>query len=308
MMKKLIKFVPHKGTRTRLQKWAGEGPPVVAVLRLNGVIGAVSNFRSGLSITDLAEPIEEAFKMKNAKAVALIINSPGGSPVQSSLIFKRIRALAVEKELPVYAFVEDVAASGGYMLACAADEVYADESSIVGSIGVISSGFGFTGLIEKVGIERRVHTSGENKSSLDPFVKENPEDVQRLLDLQSEVHENFKQLVRTSRGDRLKEGDGQTKLFTGEFWVGAKGVELGLIDGIGDIRATMREKFGDKVDMRIVGSKQSWMRKMMGMSSATPSQGTTSMIDGLPSNIAGNLAQGLVETLETKTLWSRFGL
>jgi len=308
MMKKLIKFVPHKGTRTRLQKWAGEGPPVVAVLRLNGVIGAVSNFRSGLSITDLAEPIEEAFKMKNAKAVALIINSPGGSPVQSSLIFKRIRALAVEKELPVYAFVEDVAASGGYMLACAADEVYADESSIVGSIGVISSGFGFTGLIEKVGIERRVHTSGENKSSLDPFVKENPEDVQRLLDLQSEVHENFKQLVRTSRGDRLKEGDGQTKLFTGEFWAGAKGVELGLIDGIGDIRATMREKFGDKVDMRIVGSKQSWMRKMMGMSSATPSQGTTSMIDGLPSNIAGNLAQGLVETLETKTLWSRFGL
>lgn len=307
-MKKLIKFVPHKGTRTRLQKWAGEGPPVVAVLRLNGVIGAVSNFRSGLSITDLAEPIEEAFKMKNAKAVALIINSPGGSPVQSSLIFKRIRALAVEKELPVYAFVEDVAASGGYMLACAADEVYADESSIVGSIGVISSGFGFTGLIEKVGIERRVHTSGENKSSLDPFVKENPEDVQRLLDLQSEVHENFKQLVRTSRGDRLKEGDGQTKLFTGEFWAGAKGVELGLIDGIGDIRATMREKFGDKVDMRIVGSKQSWMRKMMGMSSATPSQGTTSMIDGLPSNIAGNLAQGLVETLETKTLWSRFGL
>lgn len=308
MMKKLIKFVPHKGTRTRLQKWAGEGPPVVAVLRLNGVIGAVSNFRSGLSITDLAEPIEEAFKMKNAKAVALIINSPGGSPVQSSLIFKRIRALAVEKELPVYAFVEDVAASGGYMLACAADEVYADESSIVGSIGVISSGFGFTGLIEKVGIERRVHTSGENKSSLDPFVKENPEDVQRLLDLQSEVHENFKQLVRASRGDRLKEGDGQTKLFTGEFWAGAKGVELGLIDGIGDIRATMREKFGDKVDMRIVGSKQSWMRKMMGMSSATPSQGTTSMIDGLPSNIAGNLAQGLVETLETKNLWSRFGL
>lgn len=308
MMKKLIKFVPHKGTRTRLQKWAGEGPPVVAVLRLNGVIGAVSNFRSGLSITDLAEPIEEAFKMKNAKAVALVINSPGGSPVQSSLIFKRIRALAVEKELPVYAFVEDVAASGGYMLACAADEVYADESSIVGSIGVISSGFGFTGLIEKVGIERRVHTSGENKSSLDPFVKENPEDVQRLLDLQSEVHESFKQLVRTSRGDRLNEDAGQTKLFTGEFWAAAKGAELGLIDGIGDIRATMREKFGDKVDMRVVGSKQSWMRKMMGMSSATPSQGAASMIDGLPSDIAGNLAQGLVETLETKTLWSRFGL
>ena len=307
-MKKLIKFVPHKGTRTRLQKWTGAGDPIVAVLRLNGVIGAVSNFRSGLSITDLAEPIEEAFKMKNAKAVALVINSPGGSPVQSSLIFKRIRAWADEKKLPVYAFVEDVAASGGYMLACAADEVYADESSIVGSIGVISAGFGFTGLIEKIGIERRVHTSGENKSSLDPFVKENPEDVQRLLDLQSEVHESFKQLVRTSRGDRLNEEDGQIKLFTGEFWAAAKGAELGLIDGIGDIRAILREKFGDKVDMRVVGSKQSWMRKMMGMSSASPSYGTASSIAGLSSDVAGNLAEGLVETLETKAMWSRFGL
>ncbi|MBV1886256.1 MAG: S49 family peptidase [Parvibaculaceae bacterium] len=304
-MKKLIKFVPHKGTRTRLQKWAGDGPPVVAVLRLNGVIGAVSNFRSGLSITDLAEPIEEAFKMKNAKAVALVINSPGGSPVQSSLIFKRIRAWAEEKELPVYAFVEDVAASGGYMLACAADEVYADESSIVGSIGVISSGFGFTGLIEKIGIERRVHTSGENKSSLDPFVKEDPEDVQRLLDLQSEVHEGFKKLVRTSRGDRLNEAEGQTKLFTGEFWAAEKGAELGLIDGIGDIRATMREKFGDKVDMRVVGSKQSWMRKMMGMSSSTP---PSLNLSALPNDVASNLAEGLVETLETKALWTRFGL
>ncbi|MDF1687769.1 MAG: S49 family peptidase [Parvibaculaceae bacterium] len=305
MMKKLIKFVPHKGTRTRLQKWAGEGPPVVAVLRLDGVIGAVSNFRSGLSISDLAEPIEEAFKMKKAKAVALVINSPGGSPVQSSLIFKRIRALAVEKELPVFAFVEDVAASGGYMLACAADEVYADESSIIGSIGVISSGFGFTGLIEKVGIERRVHTSGENKSSLDPFVKEDPEDVQRLLDLQSEVHESFKTLVRTSRGDRLNEAEGQTKLFTGEFWAAAKGAELGLIDGIGDIRAVMREKFGDKVDLRVVGAKQSWMRKMMGMSSPAPAH---SSLATLPNQVAGNLAEGLMETLETKAHWSRFGL
>lgn len=305
MMKKLIKFVPHKGTRTRLQKWAGEGPPVVAVLRLDGVIGAVSNFRSGLSISDLAEPIEEAFKMKKAKAVALVINSPGGSPVQSSLIFKRIRALAVEKELPVFAFVEDVAASGGYMLACAADEVYADESSIVGSIGVISSGFGFTGLIEKVGIERRVHTSGENKSSLDPFVKEDPEDVQRLLDLQSEVHESFKALVRTSRGDRLNEAEGQTKLFTGEFWAAARGAELGLIDGIGDIRAVMREKFGDKVDLRVVGAKQSWMRKMMGMSSQAPAH---SSLATLPNQVAGNLAEGLMETLETKAHWSRFGL
>jgi ClpP class serine protease len=213
--------------------------------------------------------------------------------------------LAVEKGLPVFAFVEDVAASGGYMLACAADEVYADESSIIGSIGVISSGFGFTGLIEKVGIERRVHTSGENKSSLDPFVKEDPEDVQRLLDLQSEVHESFKTLVRTSRGDRLNEAEGQTKLFTGEFWAAAKGAELGLIDGIGDIRAVMREKFGDKVDLRVVGAKQSWMRKMMGMSSPAPAH---SSLATLPNQVAGNLAEGLMETLETKAHWSRFGL
>ncbi len=172
----------------------------MAVVRLNGVIGAVSPLRGGIDLASVAGMLEEAFNLKGVKAVALAINSPGGSPVQSALIYKRIRALSAEESVPVYAFAEDVAASGGYMLACAADEIYADDSSIIGSIGVVSAGFGFTGLIDKLGIERRVHTSGENKATLDPFKPENPEDVKRLLELQAEVHEGFKTLVRASRG------------------------------------------------------------------------------------------------------------
>ncbi|MGB3809277.1 MAG: S49 family peptidase [Parvibaculum sp.] len=274
-------------------------PAVVAVVRLNGVIGAVSPLRGGIDLASVAGALEAAFTMKGVKAVALSINSPGGSPVQSSLIYKRVRALAAEKTLPVFAFAEDVAASGGYMLACAADEIYADESSIIGSIGVVSAGFGFTGLIDKLGVERRVHTSGESKSMLDPFKPENPDDVERLKALQHDVHENFKSLVRRARGERLAEpSDG---LFTGEFWAASGALSRGLIDGVGDLRSVMRERFGKEVRLKLVGGKKPFWRRGIGLTSASASFAE-------PSHLGEGFAQGLLGALETRSIWNRFGL
>lgn len=280
----------------------GWTPPAnVAVVRLVGVIGAASPLRGGIDLASVAGSIEAAFSMRDVKAVALSINSPGGSPVQSSLIYKRIRALAAEKNLPVYAFAEDVAASGGYMLACAADEIYADESSIVGSIGVVSAGFGFTGLIDKLGVERRVHTSGESKSMLDPFKPENPDDVVRLEALQRDVHENFKGLVRRARGAKLVEPS--EGLFTGEFWAASGALERGLIDGIGDLRSVMREKFGPEVKLRVMGRKKPFWRRGIGLSaSSQQSAGSQS------ANIGEGFAHGLLGAVEIRSLWSRFGL
>lgn len=223
--------------------------PTVAVLRLQGVIAAGTPAR--LNDASLAPVIEKAFRRGKPKAVALLLNSPGGSPVQSSLIAGRIRRLAAEKGIPVFAFVEDVAASGGYWLATAADEIYADDNSIVGSIGVISAGFGFSTLINRYGIERRVYTAGKSKSMLDPFQPEKPEDVARLKAIQSEVHERFIAQVKAQRGDRLAT---DRDLFNGEFWVGAKAREVGLIDGIGHLVPVMKERFGDKT--RFVTYKQ----------------------------------------------------
>jgi signal peptide peptidase SppA len=274
-------------------------PAVVAVVRLNGVIGAGSPLRGGIDLASVAGALEAAFTMKGVKAVALSINSPGGSPVQSSLIYKRVRALAAEKTLPVFAFAEDVAASGGYMLACAADEIYADESSIIGSIGVVSAGFGFTGLIDKLGVERRVHTSGESKSMLDPFKPENPDDVERLKALQHDVHENFKSLVRRARGERLAEpSDG---LFTGEFWAASGALSRGLIDGVGDLRSVMRERFGKEVRLKLVGGKKPFWRRGIGLTSASASFAE-------PSHLGEGFAQGLLGALETRSIWNRFGL
>ena len=190
--------------------------------------------------------------MRKARAVALLINSPGGSPVQSHLIYRRIRALAAENKRPVIAFAEDVAASGGYMIACAADEIICDPSSIVGSIGVVGGSFGFAKLMEKLGIERRLYTSGENKAMLDPFLPEKPEDVERLKAVQREIHEGFIDLVKGSRGARLK--GPENTLFSGEYWTGSKAVELGLADGIGDLRSTLRERFGDDVVTPLVSA------------------------------------------------------
>ena len=230
--------------------------PVVAVLRLQGVIA--SGTRGSLSDQVLAPVIEKAFARGKPQAVALQINSPGGSPVQSSLIGARIRRLAEEKEIPVFAFVEDVAASGGYWLASAADEIYADESSIVGSIGVISAGFGLHELIGRYGVERRVYTAGKSKSMLDPFRPEKPEDIERLKGILEDLHQNFIGHVKARRGDKLPE---DADLFTGEVWLARKAESLGLIDGVGHLKPLMKERFGDKVKFRAYGlRKPFWSR------------------------------------------------
>ena len=267
---------------------------IVAVLRFTGVIGQTSNpFRSGLTIDSYLRPIEEAFKMPNLKAVAIQINSPGGSPVQSSLIFKRLRSMSEEKQIPVVAFAEDVAASGGYMLACAAEEIFADESSVIGSIGVISSGFGFVDLLEKIGIERRVYTAGDSKNMLDPFQEEKPEDIKRLKNLQNDVFKVFTEIVKIRRGDKLTLPD--NKLFTGEFWTGKKALELGLIDGIGDITTVMQGRYGKDVKFKLVGEKKSWLKQKLSTS-----------VSGRIGNKAW--ATELLLAIEERALWSRFGL
>ena len=221
------------------------GTPLVPVVRLAGVIGAVTPLRPGMTLAGLAKTLERAFSFKNARAVALLINSPGGSPVQSRQIYLRIRQLAEEKNLPVLVFVEDIAASGGYMIACAGDEIFCDPSSILGSIGVVGGSFGMTELIKKIGVERRLYTAGEHKAMLDPFLPENPDDVARLKAIQRDIHAIFIALVKSSRGGRLKGADDE--LFTGEYWAGEKSVALGLADGIGDLRSTLRARFGEKV-------------------------------------------------------------
>ena len=270
------------------------GSPIVPVLRLSGVIGGSGLMRKGgLSLADMAGSIEKAFEHSGAVAVALAINSPGGSPVQSSLIAKRIRDLAGEKELPVFAFCEDVAASGGYWLACAADEIHANPSSIVGSIGVVSAGFGFPALLEKVGIERRVHTAGANKAILDPFAPENPDDVVHLKELQAEIHEQFKTYVRAHRGERLD--DDEVTLFSGAFWTGERAVSLGLVDGLGDLRAVMREKFGDKVRLPVMTEPKGWLQRRMGMRLSALSA-------------PADWAPSVMGALDERAHWSRFGL
>ncbi len=284
--------------RKYLEKWRVPGfrnpKPVVAVLRLSGIIGNVGGaVRRGLTAASLVRSIERAFSQSHLKAVALQINSPGGSPAQSSLIFKRIRAMAEEKDIPVVAFAEDVAASGGYMLACAADEIFADESSVIGSIGVISAGFGFVDLLEKVGVERRVHTAGKSKSMLDPFQKEKPQDVKRLKDLQGDIYQTFIDLVKSRRGEKLKGVD--AKLFTGEFWTGTRALDLGLVDGIGELTAVMQDRYGDKVVFRPIEGRKSWLKDRLGVS-------TWDRPD------PGVWAGDLVAAVEERALWNRFGL
>ncbi len=266
--------------------------PVVAAVRLAGVISPGGRLgSSGLSIAAYAAVIEAAFAAPGLKAVALILNSPGGSPVQSHLLFKRVRALSAEKHVPVFAFVEDVAASGGYILACAGDEIFADESSIVGSIGVVSAGFGLTGLIEKLGVERRVHTSGAHKAMLDPFQPERADDVARLTALQREIHEWFIALVKERRGERLK--GAPDELFSGEFWTGQRGLELGLIDGIGDAKSILKARFGDKVRIKAFAPSR-------GMFGLGPAKGSATHRPGL-------FEEGLA-FVEERLLWDRFGL
>ena len=270
------------------------GGPTVAVVRLFGPIGAVMPGRAGLSLASVVRDLEAAFRIPGVKTVALAINSPGGSPVQSNLIYGRIRALAEEREVPVVAFVEDVAASGGYWLACAADEVYADPNSIVGSIGVISAGFGFPRMLDKIGVERRVYAQGERKGMLDAFAPENATDVKRLGEVQKSMYESFKALVRARRGDKLQ--GTERKLFSGEFWTGSQALSMGLVDGLGDLRSVMRARFGEKVRLRLVSRQPNRLRLWFGRSGgALPDQ-------------TGDWADGLLGALEARALWARFGL
>ncbi|MGB9044340.1 MAG: S49 family peptidase [Pseudolabrys sp.] len=269
--------------------------PVVPVVRLAGVIGVVTPLRPGLLLSTIARSLERAFATRHARAVALIINSPGGSPSQSHLIFGRIRQLAEEKKIPVFAFVEDVGASGGYMLACAADEIICNEFSIVGSIGVVGASFGFNELMEKIGIERRIYTSGDRKAMLDPFLPEKSEDVKRIKAIQNDIHDHFIALVKERRGSKLNGSD--KTLFSGEFWTAQKAIELGLADRIGDLRSTLRERFGEKVHTPLISAERSLFgRRLAGV-------GLLDAVTRQP-----GLADDFISALETRALWSRYGL
>ena len=289
LIDRLTEFVP-----ARLRR----GTAVVPVVRLSGVIGAVTPLRPGMSLSGIAKTLERAFATKNAKAVALVINSPGGSPVQSRQIYLRIRQLAAEKQLPVLVFVEDVAASGGYMLACAGDEIFCDPSSILGSIGVVGGSFGFQELIKKIGVERRLYTAGAHKAMLDPFLPENPDDVARVKALQREIHAIFIALVKESRGSRLKGAD--DVLFTGEYWAGETSISLGLADSIGDLRSTLRARYGDKVSMPVIAPASGMLSGLLGRKSA--GAGALTSLEG----IAG-LPDELISALEVRAIWAKFG-
>lgn len=273
--------------------------PVVPVVRLSGVIGAVTPLRPGMTLAGVARLLERAFATRNAKAVAIVINSPGGSPVQSRQIYLRIRQLADEKNLRVLVFVEDVAASGGYMLACAGDEIFCDPSSILGSIGVVGGSFGFQELIKKIGVERRLYTAGERKATLDPFLPENPDDVARLKDIQREIHRVFIDLVKQSRGTRLKGADDD--LFTGEYWAGGRAIELGLGDAIGDLRSTLRARFGEKVRTPVIAQPTGLLSSLFGRKSA----GAGSFAAGIGYS---GLGDELISAMESRAVWSRYGL
>jgi signal peptide peptidase SppA len=271
-------------------------PPVVAVLRLEGVI-APRQWRYALSLTSHAAALERAFSVRHLCAVALAINSPGGSPVQSALLYRRIRQLADEKGVPVLAFAEDVAASGGYWLALAGDEIYAEEASLLGSIGVVSSGFGLNRLIERFGIERRLHTAGEKKALLDPFLPEDPADVARLSALQQDIHDTFKEHVRRRRAGKIDAAD--ESLFTGEVVTGRMALARGLIDGIGDLRSVMRARYGDNVRLLPIaaGRRRRWWPVR-----SRPFAGL-----GPDGSWAAPLGD-LLDWLEARALWARFGL
>jgi signal peptide peptidase SppA len=291
-METLMAWIPERLRR---------GTAVVPVVRLSGVIGAVTPLRPGMSLAGIARMLERAFSTRNAKAVALVINSPGGSPVQSRQIYLRIRQLAAEKQLPVLVFVEDVAASGGYMIACAGDEIFCDPSSILGSIGVVGGSFGFQDLIRKIGVERRLYTAGAHKAMLDPFLPENPDDVARVKALQREIHAIFIALVKESRGARLKGGD--EVLFTGEYWAGETSISLGLADAIGDLRSTLRTRYGDKVKTPVIAPSSGLLATLLGRRSAGA---TTLSSVASPDGIAG-LPDELISALETRVIWAKFG-
>ena len=255
---------------------------IIPHVRLTGVIGAAGKFKQGIDLAGQREILKKAFSFKKIKHVAISVNSPGGSPVQSSLIGAKIKYLSDKHKIPVYAFVEDVAASGGYWIACCADEIYVDESSILGSIGVISASFGFNKIMEKQGIERRVHTSGTDKSMLDPFRPEKPSDIKRLKELQKQIHETFIEHVKNCRNSKLSD---DKDLFTGEIWIGKKAIDVGLVDGIGHLKPFFEKKYGKKVRINIFGGKKSILQRF-----------------------GAKLLANNIEELNYQALWNRFGL
>lgn len=265
--------------------------PKVAVMRLSGILSESNARRGSFSHKTTEKMIEEAFDTLKLQGVLLIINCPGGAPAQCSLIGDHIRRLADEKKVPVYAFVEDVAASGGYWLACAADEIYANDTSIVGSIGVISASFGFQELIGKYGVERRVHTSGKQKSFLDPFMEEKPVDVKRLKAIQSDMHEIFINWVKLRRADKLEGKD--SELFEGEFWLAPQALQYGLIDGMGEARSFAKEKFGEDIKFKEFGPDKKLLPSLLG---------TDAKLSG------ASLAEDAIDTIEAKSIWGRYGL
>ncbi|HEX3863581.1 MAG TPA: S49 family peptidase [Stellaceae bacterium] len=286
-MRNILKLLPIERLR--------HPPPLVTVIRLDGVIGP-RQWRGGLSLESQAEVLERAFAPDGLSAVALAINSPGGSPVQSALLFRRIRQLADEKNVPVFAFAEDVAASGGYWLALAGDEIYAEEASLLGSIGVVSAGFGLERLIERFGIERRLHTAGDNKALLDPFLPEDPDDVARLAVLQRDIHETFKDHVRRCRGAKIDAAD--ETLFSGTVLTGRMALAKGLIDGIGDLRSVMRARFGDKLRLvPVAAARRRWWRRR-----ARPS------VTRIPPGAIPAVLGDVLDFFEARALWARFGL
>ena len=261
---------------------------IIPHIRLSGVIGSAGRFKQGIDFSGQQEIIKKAFSFKKSKNIAISINSPGGSPVQSHLIHDYIRQLAKKNEKKVIVFAEDVAASGGYLIACAGDEIYANSSSIVGSIGVISASFGFQDAIKKIGVQRRVYTAGKNKSTLDPFKEEKEEDIERIKKLQLELHSDFIEVVKKSRGSKLKDPE-KNNTFTGEFWSGTTSMKLGLIDGIGNAEQILREKFGEDIFIKKLEKQKSFIAKKL-----------SSSIDNQIDNIAS--------VLEERALWQKFGL
>ena len=260
---------------------------IISHIKLSGVIGNVGKFRQGIEYSSQEEIIKKAFLVKKALAVAITINSPGGSPVQSHLIYKLIREQAKKHKKKVIVFAEDVAASGGYLIACAGDEIYANSSSIIGSIGVISASFGFKNLIDKIGVQRRIYTAGKNKSTLDPFVDEKEEDIKRLKSIQLEIHQDFIDVVEESRGIKLNKNTG-IELFSGEFWTGKKSKDLGLIDGLGNADQILKDKFGEEIEIKKFGKPKGWIAKKLSTSE--------------------DHAEKLISILEERSIWHRYGL
>ena len=259
---------------------------IIPHIKLSGVIGNVGKFKQGIDFSGQEEIISKAFAHKKSPCVAITINSPGGSPVQSHLIYNFIRQLAKKNKKKVIVFAEDVAASGGYLIACCGDEIYANSSSIIGSIGVIYSSFGFKELIEKVGIQRRIYTAGKNKSTLDPFMDEKEEDINRLKKIQLELHQDFIDVVEESRGSKLNKQSG-IELFSGEFWSGKKAKDLGLIDGLGNAEQILREKFGEEVEIKKFEKTKGWLAKKLSSSE--------------------DHADKLISVLEERSIWQRYG-